>query len=272
MRSSARKMAYRLFISRLKVSSAAATLRGSRFDGQRRTPGRAELVAAGVEAAIAERGVGGPDGGHVRVASGDAVVPALGGGIGGSGERGGERGEDEGGQARDAWSGSFPGVGLVVIHPAPLPSGPGAGDGSDSRCSRPDDPAKGEFRARRIFSPGPGLTVDPAVAPSPPDLGAKKRVNPDPTRQRGRRPQTGCCHSECLADASAGGRPFRNRFYTNSCTVGLIVSSSTFARAGSVAASSTAAATSSGCNISARRSGPGGSGRLSRIGVSTSPG
>ena len=60
--------------------------------------------------------------------------------------------------------------------------------------------------------------------------------------------------------------------HTNSWVVGLIVSSLTFARAGSVAASSTAAATSSGCNMRARCSGVGGTGRRSRIGVSTSPG
>ena len=57
-----------------------------------------------------------------------------------------------------------------------------------------------------------------------------------------------------------------------SSTVGLMTSSGTWARGWSSTRNRTAAATSSGWRITARRSAPTGTGRASRIGVSTSPG
>ena len=55
-------------------------------------------------------------------------------------------------------------------------------------------------------------------------------------------------------------------------SVGVMVSSVTQTRGGRVAQNSTAAAMSSGCAIFASCSGVGFTGRLSRIGVTTSPG
>ena len=60
--------------------------------------------------------------------------------------------------------------------------------------------------------------------------------------------------------------------HTNSADVGLMISSGTWARGGSLATAATIAPRSSGSSILARRSAETATGRCSRIGVSTSPG
>ena len=106
---------------------------------------------------------------------------------------------------------------------------------------------------------------------SPEKLQRREQAVPPPGLHRVQRVRERRDRRRPLADtASPPAR--RSLSQQKSSTVGVITSSGTWARGCSSTRKRTAAAMSSGCRMTARRSAPTGTGRASRIGVSTSPG